>query len=1026
MQLIKGDALAPIISPVESDGRTSLRDMILLAGVAEPVLDILRVRIDGVEVPAEMLAHIKPKRVPGSLITVTMAPMGDANDAWATVATVLLAVGVAAISGGALGGLGLSILGLTFEAGSLGAAIAAAALGLAGTALIGAVFPSAAIGGRNDQSEVGSAAISGNVLAPGDYLTRVFGTRRVAPRLVTTPIRTLDKDQEFIEALYALAGRTALSDIRVGGVPVSQIEGLAIEVVDHNSVQPRIGSLGRYGREVPFNLPLRPPIGDDNNGENLLDQKTPQNSVPAPVTVASVGDPDQVNIRLIWLEGLSNPSANTQAVEQPMRVRVKPRGSPTWLNLPEIVWKSNQAGIYRKEVSIVWEPLGEQPVIKSPKRTATRLFARVPGQGNYYRGDWTPNQGGSGYVAGTFLSVSGSGSTWTGTSITVDGSQPSTTSFWLIRPAGMDNGETISIDGGPALTLNFATAPATGRYYQFDIVGSSFDEISFLSDSNAVANVFAGLKNGLWPKTDPWVSDDRFVSGTIAAASNLLVQADQNAQMTDSGVVFSVTEALLPKGPLEIEVLAGAVVRSSDFNKSSYSMADTDDGDGFVNDFFWYHTRSDGTHRGSQNFSERSGKVSVQFVTSIVNASPALATNRDAAMIAIRGANLNVQELTVMATSVVRNRQSDLYEATNNPAVLAEALLRGENTNAGMAEGTLDVAAFDAWAAECTSKGYAANFEVYGMSVEDVLAILAASGWAGYSFAPAFGPYIEKDRSGENPVALFTPDNSRNFTMQKGLSRFRADALRVTFADENDDYLVKTIEVYGDGVTPASARAFENATYPGITSEAAAQARAALDLKMMRYRALKYELETDLTGLDDRIKRGALALVQYDILAEADATHAVNEKPVSQAAYVSAVTRNGDGEITGLTLDTPVYLEPTDTDLLAVADVLALDNLLTVGDPYNMALYTGLSGATDNVSTHVLTVSSAGETTSLTPATPFYLADLTDALIAQGGVQVSVARRTRISRRVIIEDVRPAGEGTFQITAVNEAPELHL
>lgn len=918
--------LVPVHSQIVIDGTRTLEEIVTELGFGPLQRQGLVVELGGHVILEGNWRRVRPKQT--AYLTIRRRPAGgDGGSAFKTVLSVLLVAAAIAVSSGTFA-LAASPLGLSagLAAGSFEAQLAAAAILSLGSAGLDALFPTA-VTAKNKGGEFGNAGARTNVLKPGDYLPRPFGTLKTWPPQVTKPIRYAVGNDELIEVLYAIAGRTEISDLRISDVPIDEVDGLTYQVVDWNSAAEQQTLLDRYGAVKSLAKKLQwYDIDLSSSNSKLLDQSLPANSAPG-WDMVTFPDADEMRIRCQWEEGLAKRNDSTQRVYQPMRVRVRAKGTTSWVNLPEVWWSNKNTNLgYRKDVIIRRSEAGG-PIV-TPLRDAVRsvayVFAKVPGQGqSIYLSDGVSSNGAGG--------------------------------------------------GGAAMT----------------------------------------------PQTSGWLADAWF--GSSAINSNF-ANATSNFTLHDEGVAFYLPESLLPRGPVEVEIIFGAAAASFDF--TLYAMVSPLVGGQVTWDMFGYATDSSISYYiGPDGVSGRAGRVVVTELLAIMLAPPTIGISKaNAALIAIRGINIQVGDLTCIATSVIYDRATDDWLATDSPAQLSEALARGEATHRAVS-GPIDTVAYDAWAAECLAENYRASFEVAGGRWDDVQKALASAGRGGFAAARAWRPYFDHDRSGESPVMSFNPANSRFLGLSRAWPAVTTDALRITYRDRSDSYLERSSLVYAPGVDAASYRSLEDVRYDEIADASLATARGAYDLGLARYRGTRLTLETDYAA--EAAQKGDLVMCVWDVLAEIDQSHGVNERAVAQSAYIRSVTRNGSGQITQVTLERPVYLEPSSSDVLAVPNLWNEANILAIGDAYRAQVTVGRDDPAngDEQAGYVigldLTIASAGTTATLTvvPAsTP--RADR----IAPGQI-LTVARATRLARRSIVESITPQ-DGLFKVVCVPEAPEL--
>lgn len=921
--------LIPVHAEIIIDGSKSLDQLLSELGFGPGQRQGLVVELGGHVILEGTWRRVRPKE--SAHLTIRRRPAGgDGGGALRTVLSVLLVAAAIAISGGSAAFAFGGPLGFTaFAAGSFEAQLAAAAVLSLGQIGLDALFPSAVTAKNRAGTELGSAGARANVLKAGDYLPRAQGTLKMWPPQVTKPIRYGVGNDEIIEVLYAVAGRTALRSLEIAGTPIDEVQGLTYQVVDWNSSAEQQNLLDRYGavKSVAKKLQWYDLNLDNDNGK-LTDQNTPANSAPD-WDMVTFPDADEMRIRCQWEEGLSKRSDQTARVFQPMRVRVRAKGATSWTNLPEVWWSNKDTGFgYRKDVIIRRTEIGG-PIatpLQDSIRSVSYVFARVPGQG---------------------------------------------------QSATLSDG--VTANGGSAAGANMT------------------------------------------PKTSGWLAASWF--GSAAINANLAVPTT-NYTTHQEGIAFYLPESILPRGPVEVDIIFGAAAKDG-FDFALYADAHFGITGKVTWDMFGYaiDPSNDGYYYGPNGISSRAGQVVVSELLASMIRPPTIGISKaNAALIAIRGKNIQVGDVSCIATSVIHDRATSNWLETDSPAKLSEALARGESTHRGVSS-PIDEAAYDEWAAECLTKGYKASFEVAGGRWEDAQKALASAGRGGFGVARAWAPYYDRDRSAETAMMAFNPSNSRFVSLSRAWPAVSTDALRVTFRDRTDDYAERSTVVYAPGVTQASYRSLEDVRYDEIADAGLATARAAYDLAVARYRGTRLTFETDYAA--EAVRKGDLVVCVWDVLAELDRTHDINERAVAQSSYIRSVTRNGIGQMVSITLDRPVYVEPSSTNVLASSNVFAEANVLAIGDAYRALVTVGRGDPTDleEQAGYVvgldLNVASAGPTSTLT----IVPASTPRADRIAPGQSLTVGRATRLSRRSIVESITPQ-DGLFKIVCVPEAPEI--
>lgn len=405
------------------------------------------------------------------------------------------------------------------------------------------------------------------------------------------------------------------------------------------------------------------------------------------------------------------------------------------------------------------------------------------------------------------------------------------------------------------------------------------------------------------PPSPGWVADSYFYSGsgdTWADQNNLGSTGVRRYTMSRNLVEFILDPAVFVPGVWEIEVKRGCAVRDNNWTNSSYHYSGT------VYDLFEYHGSVPSIPFAR---AEMSDTTAMQRSVSIWNKPPV--TTDEFALIAIRGRNVAIDQLSVLAGGWVKDWDGTgwrNWSITSNPAPHYRDVLVGAQNADPLPEANIDDAGLVAWRADCAAKGYTCDAALGDDSVGDAMAIIAGCGYARPYMSDRWGVIRDYDRSAEAPVQLFTPRNTANFKWSKAF-RGLPDGLRVTFDDAAQDYQPTQITVFRRGISTDTGL-MEQIRYEGVTTEAAAIARAQYDLAQLELRATLFSVDVAQDALVCR--RGSLVGLVHDAVARR-----------------GGFGRVLDGGANGVRLDADVECsnEPNVyavTDMYAVADVWAL------------------------------------------------------------------------------------------------------
>lgn len=362
--------------------------------------------------------------------------------------------------------------------------------------------------------------------------------------------------------------------------------------------------------------------------------------------------------------------------------------------------------------------------------------------------------------------------------------------------------------------------------------------------------------------------------------------------------------------------------------------------------------------------------------------------------------NPQISQVTVFARRYVKwrwNATASEWEnyphISRNPGELAYDVMR--NNLAALNTRPLDSSIINSselgeLAAHCTTYGLECNAFISSGSVEEALGVIMQSAGAYLKRGQQWGCYIEKDRSGETPVQVFSPANSNEFTVEKVFDH-KPHGLRVTFDDQYDDYQTRPeFVVYAPGYNAdgssgkTQATRFESLDLRGVTTEWQARYIANLELKKAYYRDKIYSILTDARWLV--APRGSLVGVSHYVLSSAHGFAAIRE--------VLRQVVGGVTVITGLILDQEVDMQASTTG------VAITTNSATI-----------VTGTT--------TSGNGNKTREVIFATP-----LTDDTTIEEGCTCVFGAVSSEYIRCIVDNVEPGPNLTAKLTLVDEAPEI--
>lgn len=333
-----------------------------LPGMVDDLKDHLRVAVDGVEYSRDLWRITRPKPDMAVHVQLRLHNLKSA----ATFALIVAALAVNLIPG----------------IGQFASAALSAAILTGGQLALNALFPAprAAAGDADRGQGPGSASLAGNVLAKGRQLKRVMGTRRVAPDMIVWPLVEIIGEEEWIEAVFALAGPHSWADIRIGDTLASDMTDVFVETREGRRNEPALTLVTRYAFQDSPAIELSSHKLQEGDNNNLAVQSDPYSCVPRWHRVTSRGEADEIWIDLIFPEGIFDEGSTTAEMFVPVRFRMRQVGAAAWKNLPEVHFASKQARLIRKSVRLLWgdapSPLPTSPTTDGP----VRAYRETPDQ----------------------------------------------------------------------------------------------------------------------------------------------------------------------------------------------------------------------------------------------------------------------------------------------------------------------------------------------------------------------------------------------------------------------------------------------------------------------------------------------------------------------------------------------------------------------------------------------------------------------------------------------------------------------
>lgn len=375
------------------------------------------VMINGEPVPRHLWGHVRPKPSrPECPVAVTLhMALGRGGGGGKQVIAVVAAIAVTVLSAGAASGtLGPALgLGSGFAAGTIGAQLLAAGIAIAGSLAIAALTPPPSLGALGATSPNGAAdtkqaaSISGNMLEAGAPIPRVVGTMKIFPPFACEPVVSIVGDDQYVDAIFCMAGPHRLDDIRVSGSAIAVAENIEYETREGWEDDAPLILITRQGKTVTPNIELTTVAVDPANtaANTLAHQGAPSIDLPIWHGVTSRAAPDELQIH-IAVDGpydLDNFNAPTLV---PLRIRFRRKGATTWINGPEFHVSGKKPGQYWASIGLVWQAAPSLP-LPPTDRGIVYAFKSVPAQSIApAMGGWTADSYFSGGAGNDLLSNS--------------------------------------------------------------------------------------------------------------------------------------------------------------------------------------------------------------------------------------------------------------------------------------------------------------------------------------------------------------------------------------------------------------------------------------------------------------------------------------------------------------------------------------------------------------------------------------------------------------------------------------------
>jgi hypothetical protein len=489
-----------------------------------------------------------------------------------------------------------------------------------------------------------------------------------------------------------------------------------------------------------------------------------------------------------------------------------------------------------------------------------------------------------------------------------------------------------------------------------------------------------------------------------AAAAALHVGVDVNGK---AALTIYLDPAQIPKKKYVLGIKAGAGYRDDRFNRTNDTYAFNGTPQSFAGHFSVFLTVGPpAINRAMEDQAKLQTQIVLEYISSEWDEAPfdpaGLCT------VEFQGRNIQIDSLTFLGERYYQNKWNGSAWVTaphtsSNPATIAYDILTDQALNKRALPGSLKDAAQWGEAFEfCRDSNLEANILIESGDVDEALDPVLEAGHLVMRRSETWGVYIDKDRSAEAPVQLYSPRNSRDFHVEKTFDNL-PHGFSIAFDDEDDDYQTKEIVVYADGYSSANATDVVARKYAAITLENAIRARAKIDLRTLRQRNKTYSIETNAQYLIS--SRGKVVRISTDVLS-------------GQAGFarIKTVYRQDVGGVTkivAIECDDELRMVAAADNIYDIPDIYAEPDIYSIGEPTGIVLQ-----ARDGAEV-VAQTGQSGKRRFVKFTTPL---DDDDQILP--GCHVISGPVTSQTRKYLITDVKPGADITARLTLIDLAPEI--
>lgn len=1030
----------PICEPVSD---CKIMERVTLLRLIETSNDIvwakenLHVTVNGAAMPACWWPYVTVKpEAEGMVVMTIIQGNGKVLPIIASVALIALTAGI--------GTFGVPFLGAGFAAGSFGASAIAAGVGLGGQLALNALTSPPSVRQQQAKDQIAQAGISVNQLRPLELLETIHGEVVRSPSIISPSYVTFTGGVKTIHAIVGCEGRNEVTEIKVNGVDIDEIDDLVYEVREGAAGDAVLTKAQLTCIQDKTNVIMKNFETLPETGKNVeLKEQVGDGSLPTWKQYKTKGDADEIWIKHIMPSGAVRISSGNRAAV-PIRTEIRLVGDPDWIALPVYhVFDDNLASgpvEWESKIKFVDSIPAGRVVGLAVSEYPVYLVTAVTNDGTAFQYDADSYFAGasslgilpdmtSGSQAGYIITASAGANPWRvadrdGDTTWVPGNNqlpawvkfqlpaPDTVRSYRIRPdtngdpsaAMQTNGPTAWFwewsDDDVAWTLDHTVDNGLDPPVYFDgNMGNPGDHIywrvTFTANNGAASDALQVAEITLF-------SD--YASGTsitdVHGFPGATFQAGvftKHAHLTEDGVEFYLLKSNFPKGVYEFRTKRGLAYQEASLNENTYIY----DGSSVTGNFF-----EDVTLSGKRVV--RIGQKSYRSDTYIERVSTVSydvpVDTSGITCIAIEAKGLEIESISAKFKSYARCYDEtlgvwkDAEEPTNNPAALYRRLKLGHAHPNPPPTELINDEVFTSWYLRCVAAGHECNYVQQGTTIADVQEVISYCGYASPQEAEMIGVIEDYDRSptgtDEQVSQTLSPLNCRLLGEVIPFPDIE-DAIIAEFFDEDDDYKVARPIIYRDGYNAINAKVFITIKYHGFTNLAKVTARARFDMLQSILRAATVQVEVDVEGLT--FVRGQLVGHNDDVIEQHN-----------YYGLITAITQDGFGNVISIEVN---------NDIPFSAVVNDLDVMLEGIDPLNPV---GVAIRKANGTSLVKTLSTVTDGRVATFTTPFPLAGSGVALkqLAVFGVA------GKEFRRMIVMGSTPKGNDKRVLSLAPEAPEL--